>query len=153
MGKRTCETPWETGYCLGELEATVLRVSILPPHHTPCFLSIILEHRVLGQQFCPQDVCSQALPPKFQSSWLPLIIQTQKWERGKNPWAVLFMPNKVSLYSKIATGYPLSWQKLKRRGSLIFQILRLWEVEIQVWEWTPEDCPYSTFSIFHSQLP
>lgn len=77
-GKRTCETPWENAYCLRELEATVLRVSILPPHHTPCFLSIILEHQVLGQQFCPQDVCLQALPPKFQSSWLPLIIQTQK---------------------------------------------------------------------------
>lgn len=44
------------------------------------------------------------------------------------------MPNKVSLCSKIATGYHLSWQTLKRLGSLIFKILRLWEVEIQVSE-------------------
>ena len=130
MGKRMCETPRETGYCLGELEATKLRAPIFPSHHTPCFLSIILEHRVLGQQFCPQDVCLQALPPKFQSSRLPLTIQTPKWERGENPWAVLFMPNKVYLYSKIATGY-LRVQKLKRLGNLVFKTLRLWKVGIQ----------------------
>ena len=50
--------------------------SILAPHHTPCFLSIILEHRVLGRQFCPQDVCMQTLPSKSQSSRLLLTIQT-----------------------------------------------------------------------------
>lgn len=111
----------------------VLRASTLPPQPAPCFLSIILEHWVLGQQFCPQDVCLQALPSKSQSSRLPLTIQTPKWERGENPWAVLLIPNKVYLYSKIATGY-LSLQKLKRLGSLNFKILSLWEVEVQVSE-------------------
>lgn len=133
MGKRMCEAPWESVYCLGEMEAAMLRAFILPPHRTHCFLSIILEHRVLGQQFCPQDVCLQALPSKSQSSRLPLTIQTPKWKRGENPWAVLLMPNKVYLYSKIATGY-LSLQKLKRLGSLNFKILSLWEVEAQVSE-------------------
>ena len=52
--------------------------SVLPSHRTPCFLSIILEHQVLGRQFCPQDVCLQALPSKSQSSRLPLTIQTLK---------------------------------------------------------------------------
>lgn len=104
-------------------------VSLLPPPRTPCFLSIILEHRVPGRQFCPQDVCLQALPSKSQSSRLPLPIQTPKWERGENPWAVLLMPNTVYLHSKIATGY-LSLQKLKRWGSLFLKIRSPWEVEM-----------------------
>lgn len=76
--ERSAEAPGEPSYCLGELEATRLRASILPPPRTPCFLSIILEHQVLGRQFCPQDVCLQALPSKSQSSRLPLTIQTLK---------------------------------------------------------------------------
>lgn len=56
-----------------------------------------------------------------------------KMKKGGNPWAVLLMPNKVYLYSKIATGY-LSLQQLKRLGSLNSKILSLWEVEIQASE-------------------
>lgn len=109
--------------------------------------------RSAGRQFCPQDVCLQTLPSKSQSSRLPLPIQTPKWERGKNPWAVLLMPNTVYLYSKIATGY-LSLQKLKRLGSLILQILSPWEVELQVSKGGhPESMSLKHLSIFHGQLP
>lgn len=127
MEKGMCDVPWEPGYCLGELEAAVFRVptpslphTLLPVNHpgTPS----------AGWQFCAQDVCLQALPSKSQSWRLPLPIQTPKWERGKNPGAVLLMLNTVYLYSKIATGY-LSLQKLKRLGSRILKILSPWKLK------------------------
>lgn len=63
MGKGMCDVPWEPGYCLGELEVTVLRVSILPPRRTPCFLSIILEHPVPTDNFVHRMfVCRHCLP-------------------------------------------------------------------------------------------
>lgn len=80
--------------------------SILPPLSTHCFLSIILEHWVPVGQFCPQDVCLKTLP--CQDSKLKTSADnpnTTRVRNGINPWAVLLMPNKVYLYSKIATGY------------------------------------------------
>lgn len=54
-------------------------------------------------------------------------------KKGGNPWPVLSMPNKVDLYSKIATVY-LRLQRLKRLKSLFFKIPSLCKVEIQVSE-------------------
>jgi hypothetical protein len=41
---------------------------------------------------------------------------TTRVRKGVSPWAVLLMPNKVYLYSKIATGY-LSFRTPKVRKS------------------------------------
>lgn len=79
----------------------------------------------------------------FQVSKLKTSVDNPKtkMKRGENPWVVLLKPNKVYLYSKIATGY-LSLQRVKRLGSLIFKIQSPWEVKNTGFqEWILKTCP------------
>lgn len=126
--KRSVEAPREPSYCLGEL-STVLRVrppfsphTLFPVNHpgTPSAGPTVLSAGCLfaGTAFQVSKLKTSADNPNTKM-------------KKENPWAVLLKPNKAYLYLKIATGY-LNLQRLKRLGSLIFQILSSWEVEIQV---------------------
>jgi hypothetical protein len=77
------------------------------PPNPECSSSLLTTHAASCQsswntecwagQFCPQDVCLKALPCQVSKLETSADNPNTKMRMGRNPWAVILMPNKVSL--------------------------------------------------------